>query len=96
MSSLSKRILTAQDLELFGQSSLHQDLVAFIESLSDSCRGKSLKSKMERSQTIDRLVEVLESISRIVDEVPAIETASRFGNAAFPVFYDRVKEVSRE
>ncbi|KAJ3147025.1 Serine/threonine-protein phosphatase 2A activator 2 [Geranomyces variabilis] len=86
-------ILTPADLELFQTSPAHDALLGFIEALSASVRGKTLRSEYERSKTVDALVSLLDRLDEWTKEIkPEENEKSRFGNPAFQTWYDRLSE----
>lgn len=44
-------------------------------------------------QTVTKMVEVLEHLDKWVDETPPIEQPQRFGNKAYRIWFDRMKDV---
>lgn len=91
--SIPKRsILTNEDLANFTQSSTFNTFVAFIEQLSDSVRGKLLTDPLELSPALGKLSNLLDTIGSWAGDIDAApEGKSRFGNAAFLIWYDRLE-----
>ncbi|KAJ3161070.1 Serine/threonine-protein phosphatase 2A activator 2 [Geranomyces michiganensis] len=89
----TRAILTPADLEQFQTSAAHDALLGFIEALSASVRGKTLRSEYQRSKTIDVLESLLDRLDEWTKEIkPEENEKSRFGNPAFQTWYDRLSE----
>ena len=87
----SRRILSAQDLELFLKSPTYTLITSFVFSVSESCADKtiSLLSSQKSSRTIQVVGDILDLIeSLIAQHPPEDQGASRFGNPAFRGFLD--------
>ena len=48
----------------------------------------------ELFQTSNKLLEVLETMNKWIDEIPPIDQPQRFGNKAYRDWFDRLTEVS--
>ncbi|KAJ3017852.1 Serine/threonine-protein phosphatase 2A activator 2 [Thoreauomyces humboldtii] len=89
----ARAILTPKDLERFQTSKAHDDLVQFIEALSTSVKGKTLRAEYPKSGTIEKLLSICDRLDQWIKEIaPADNEKSRFGNPAFQTWYDRVEQ----
>ncbi|KAI8821653.1 uncharacterized protein EV422DRAFT_526481 [Fimicolochytrium jonesii] len=87
----TRSILTSEDLEKFQTSDTHKEILGFIESLSASVRGNTLRTEVPKSETVKKLISILDRLDEWVKEIPPAENAkSRFGNPAFKTWYDRL------
>ncbi|KAI9014841.1 Phosphotyrosyl phosphatase activator [Gaertneriomyces semiglobifer] len=88
-----RAILTKEDLQQFEASGTYNDLVTFIERLSDAVRGRKLRDETNKSEIVERLLSLLDKLDAWVKDIPPIEnTKSRFGNPAFQTWHDRLAE----
>jgi serine/threonine-protein phosphatase 2A activator len=90
----AKRILSSTDHGKFLQTESYTLIQAWIFNLSDSVKGKkislfSIATLPENLKAIDRVLDQLEAL---LQQYPALETGSRFGN---PVFRDLHKAIIR-
>lgn len=87
-----RRILSPQDHEKFLSSSTCQLIRAWILGLSDSVRGKTMNVEDDSptSKPIQNVYQILDTIDRVLDEYPSIDTGSRFGNPIFRNFHRAV------
>ena len=60
-----------------------QSFVAFILSVNDAAKGKRISDPCHVSSAVQSLVEVLDTLSMWVDEIPPATQALRYGNPAF-------------
>ncbi|KAL7276150.1 Serine/threonine-protein phosphatase 2A activator 2 [Rhizina undulata] len=92
-----RRIVTAEDLEIFQQSPTHNLLLSFITDLNNSVLNLTNSHPVEVSPFVQKLLDILETARGYVDEFPPEEAAgSRFGNKGFWGFYDALWERSHE
>lgn len=89
-----KRLHSQQDLEVFTQSKLCQQLMSFIGELSQAVKG--LPQSPERLETasplVRGLVDLLGVLESWIDEFPPVVQPMRFGNAAFRQWHARLAE----
>ncbi|KAH0831309.1 Phosphotyrosyl phosphatase activator [Lanmaoa asiatica] len=88
----TKHILSSGQLEDFQNSQTHANLVTFIEQLNESVINVKLTDDVEATK-IDPILNILEQVEGIAAQTPPIDNkASRFGNPAFRIFYDKVEK----
>ena len=61
--------------------------------MNDSVKGKKLSVECTKSELISNLDKVLNTISDWVEEIKPVDQPQRYGNKAFRIFYDKLKEV---
>jgi len=89
-----KAILTTAQLSAFQSSPTHASIIKFIQNLNESVVGAKLGDANQPSSAISVILSILDEIEIAAKEIPPIDNqASRFGNPAFRMFYDRVAEV---
>ncbi|KAH9462582.1 hypothetical protein MJO28_002652 [Puccinia striiformis f. sp. tritici] len=90
-----KLIISNTHLQAFIESATHADVVQFIENLNDSIIGLPLDHPVALSDSIEKLLEILQKIKQIALSHPPVDNkASRFGNPAFREFYDQLDQES--
>jgi len=89
-----KRINSPQDLEIFTQSKLCQQLVAFVTELSESVKGIPVTEERLKNASpfVRGLVDMLQEIEQWIEEIPPINQPMRFGNKAFCKWHARLVE----
>ena len=68
--------------------------MGFVNILNEAVKGKKLTDDIPASPVIDKLLKVMEKLSRWVDEMPPVEQPQRFGNKAFRNWWEKVRDVS--
>lgn len=87
-----RRIVTEEDLAIFKNSQTKQDILGFIVGLNESIKGCSNDDECAMSSVITKVVELVETVSRLVDKFPASDqVTSRFGKPEFRQFYDNLE-----
>ncbi|KAI9225745.1 MAG: Phosphotyrosyl phosphatase activator [Piptocephalis tieghemiana] len=88
-----RKILTPKDLELFKASTTYTEYMSFVERLNEAVTNVRTRDSVKKTENIQSLVSMLNTLKDWVKEIPAVENAkSRFGNPAFRDFYDRVHD----
>jgi serine/threonine-protein phosphatase 2A activator len=82
----SKQIKNHKDLELFLQSDTFSNFFAFIDQLSEAAIGGSFSDEPK----LFSITRIFRELALLVDETPAMETKSRFGNAAFRIWHSKM------
>ncbi|KAF2864207.1 Phosphotyrosyl phosphatase activator, partial [Piedraia hortae CBS 480.64] len=87
-----RRILSAQDQQVFEEAPTHNLIKGFIFTLSDSVCGvttRSIQTAPERNiEPIPTILSILDEATQLLASHPPEVTSSRFGNAAFRGYYD--------
>ena len=68
--------------------------MGFVNILNEAVKGKKLSDDIPASPIVDKLVKLIEKLSRWVDETPAIDQPQRFGNKAFRTWWEKIRDVS--
>ncbi|CAH1785912.1 unnamed protein product [Owenia fusiformis] len=87
-----KEIKRHDDMPRWDKSEAHRDIVGFIGAMNDAVKNKTLRSEFPVSETVSKLVSVLETLSGYVDEVPPCEQPQRFGNKSFRDWFSKMKD----
>ncbi|MCO5565868.1 hypothetical protein L7F22_019543 [Adiantum nelumboides] len=92
-----KRIVSPGSMKRWQESKTFDEILGFVMACNDAVVGQKLTEKIEQSPAVEAIMSILNTIMKIVEEVPPEDgSSSRFGNPAFRTFYGRVKEQSRE
>lgn len=91
-----REILSIGDMDKWKKSNAFADYTGFINQLNASAKGTKLTDQFEPSQAVQRITELLEKLSKWVDEIPPIQQPQRFGNKAFKTWLTKVKENSKD
>ncbi|THH19331.1 hypothetical protein EW146_g1802 [Bondarzewia mesenterica] len=76
-------------------SKTHQDIVSYIEALNNSVVGVKLSDECSESSGITPIIRILDRVEEIAEQTPPVNnSASRFGNPAFKVFFDKIQEAA--
>jgi len=89
-----KRINSPQDLDIFLQSKLCQQLMSFAGELADSVKGKPIQPQRlsEASPLVRGLVGMLNHMELWIKDFPPLDQPMRFGNKAFRQWHARLCE----
>jgi len=93
-----KRIFTESDLEQWKHCETYSYIVDTIETLASSVEGKELGSPTSITPSAQTLLDILETVSEIVDKYPVVQDkgSSRFGKVEFRDFYDDIEANSEK
>lgn len=88
------KVTVVTDMDKWIKSQAYHDYLGFVTSLSLAVKAKPLDSSCTVSSTIEKLLTLLETLSRYIDEIPPVDQPQRFGNKAFRTWHNRLKEES--
>jgi serine/threonine-protein phosphatase 2A activator len=91
-----RRVNDAADLETWKKSQAYQDFTGFIYILNEAVKGKKNNDSVTTAPIIDKLTGVLDTYTKYIDETPPFEQPQRFGNKAYCLWSDRVRDSSEE
>lgn len=89
-----KLVKNAEEIKIWESSETYYDLLGFINSACVSVQGKSLKHSCQVSTAVQKILDVLSEMEKLLTETPPIQTVQRFGNKAFRSWFEKVKDVS--
>eukprot|EP00002_Diphylleia_rotans_P007321 TRINITY_DN1683_c0_g8_i5.p1 TRINITY_DN1683_c0_g8~~TRINITY_DN1683_c0_g8_i5.p1 ORF type:complete len:216 (+),score=40.65 TRINITY_DN1683_c0_g8_i5:56-703(+) len=92
----SRKIQNPEDLKRFSQSETAKMFVNWLVELSKSVEGKKISQASITNPLVFKVLEMLETLDKWVDETPPIEQPMRFGNKAFRIWLERVHENSEQ
>ncbi|KAF6126693.1 protein phosphatase 2 phosphatase activator [Phyllostomus discolor] len=88
-----KEIHTVPDMGKWKRSQAYADYIGFILTLNEGVKGKKLTLEYKVSEAIEKLVALLNTLDRWIDETPPVDQPSRFGNKAYRTWYARLDQV---
>ncbi|XP_030673859.1 serine/threonine-protein phosphatase 2A activator isoform X3 [Nomascus leucogenys] len=74
------------------RSQAYADYIGFILTLNEGVKGKKLTFEYRVSEAIEKLVALLNTLDRWIDETPPVDQPSRFGNKAYRTWYAKLDE----
>ncbi|XP_064104121.1 serine/threonine-protein phosphatase 2A activator-like [Macrobrachium nipponense] len=92
----ARAVLSPGDITKWETSEAYQDIMGFLTSMNNAVRGKKLSAPCDVTPVIKNLLEMLDTLSQWIDEIPPIDQPQRFGNKAFRDFYAKLKENGEE
>ncbi|XP_052503605.1 serine/threonine-protein phosphatase 2A activator isoform X2 [Budorcas taxicolor] len=87
-----KEIHTVPDMGKWKRSQAYADYIGFILTLNEGVKGKKLSFEYKVSEAIEKLVALLNTLDRWIDETPPVDQPSRFGNKAYRTWYARLDQ----
>lgn len=66
--------------------------MGFILTLNESVKGKKLSCDYRVSEAVEKLMALLDTLDRWIDETPPVDQPSRFGNKAFRSWYAKLDQ----
>ncbi|XP_013415791.1 serine/threonine-protein phosphatase 2A activator-like isoform X1 [Lingula anatina] len=87
-----REVLKPEQMPAWESSQAYRDLVGFIIAMNEAVKNKSLNDECHISQLTTNLLDMLNTISSWIDEIPPVDQPQRFGNKAFKDVYSRLQE----
>ncbi|GAB1286194.1 Serine/threonine-protein phosphatase 2A activator [Apodemus speciosus] len=87
-----KEIHTVPDMGKWKRSQAYADYIGFILTLNEGVKGKKLTFDYKVSEAIEKLVALLDTLDRWIDETPPVDQPSRFGNKAYRTWYAKLDQ----
>ncbi|PIA18217.1 serine/threonine-protein phosphatase 2A activator [Coemansia reversa NRRL 1564] len=88
-----RAILEPRDMAKWQRSSAYNEIVSFIEQLSQSVKGKRISSQYKVSTNAQGISQLLEEAKQWIDEFPPdASSASRFGNNSFRRWHEKLSK----
>ncbi|XP_025060815.1 serine/threonine-protein phosphatase 2A activator isoform X3 [Alligator sinensis] len=87
-----KEINMVSDMAKWKRSQAYADYIGFILTLNEGIKGKKLTCEYRVSEPVKKLVDLLNTLDRWIDETPPVDQPSRFGNKAFRTWYAKLDQ----
>uniref|UniRef100_A0A8C5CSM6 Serine/threonine-protein phosphatase 2A activator n=1 Tax=Gadus morhua TaxID=8049 RepID=A0A8C5CSM6_GADMO len=70
----------------------YADYMGFILTLNEGVKRKKLTCEYKVSETVEKLLDLLGTLDRWIDETPPVDQPSRFGNKAYRTWYSKLDQ----
>lgn len=87
-----RAVFTPEDVKKWEQSNAYQDIIGFLTAMNTAVKGKKLSVECTVSPVTVGLLNMLDTISHWIDDIPPVDQPQRYGNTAFRDFYAKLKE----
>ncbi|XP_061554279.1 serine/threonine-protein phosphatase 2A activator isoform X3 [Phycodurus eques] len=87
-----KEIAMVPDMGKWKRSKAYADYMGFILTLNESVKGKKLTCVYKVSETVEKLLDLLGTLDRWINETPPVDQPSRFGNKAFRTWFAQLDQ----
>ena len=91
-----REIKTLASLSKWINSEAYRDYVGFILTINQAVTGKKLTDECHVSEAAQGVVELLETVEKWIDEIPACDQPQRFGNKAYRDWSKRLLQNSHD
>uniref|UniRef100_A0AAQ4NNT4 Serine/threonine-protein phosphatase 2A activator n=1 Tax=Gasterosteus aculeatus aculeatus TaxID=481459 RepID=A0AAQ4NNT4_GASAC len=78
-----KEISMVSDMGKWKRSQAYADYMGFVLTLNEGVKGKKLTCEYKVSETVEKLLDLLDTLDRWINETPPVDQPSRFGNKAY-------------
>uniref|UniRef100_A0A8C6T805 Serine/threonine-protein phosphatase 2A activator n=1 Tax=Neogobius melanostomus TaxID=47308 RepID=A0A8C6T805_9GOBI len=85
-----KEINMVPDMGKWKRSQAYADYIGFVLTLNEGVKRKKLTCEYEVSETVEKLLGLLDTLNNWIDETPPVDQPSRFGNQAFRTWYTKL------
>ncbi|CAB1440901.1 unnamed protein product [Pleuronectes platessa] len=87
-----KEISVVPDMSKWKRSQAYADYMGFVLALNEGVKGKKLSTEYTVSETVEKLLDLLETLDRWINETPPVDQPSRFGNKAYRTWYSKLDQ----
>ncbi|XP_041825151.1 serine/threonine-protein phosphatase 2A activator [Melanotaenia boesemani] len=87
-----KEISMVPDMGKWKRSQAYADYIGFILTLNEGVKGKKLTCEYKVSETVEKLLDLLGTLDRWIDETPPVDQPSRFGNKAYRTWFAKLEQ----
>ncbi|KAJ7432308.1 serine/threonine-protein phosphatase 2A activator 1 [Mycena galericulata] len=95
LESPTLKIQTDEDVETWRRSRSYQDYAIFLRRLNESVVGRDIPTtSASPSEAVGKLLKMLDSLDKWIDEIPPQASPQRFGNLAFRTWGRRLEKES--
>ncbi|XP_061732760.1 serine/threonine-protein phosphatase 2A activator [Nerophis ophidion] len=91
-----KEISMVPDMGKWRRSQAYADYMGFILALNESVKGKKLTCEYKVSETVEKLIDLLGTLDRWINETPPVDQPSRFGNKAFRSWFAKLEQEAED
>ncbi|XP_071397501.1 serine/threonine-protein phosphatase 2A activator isoform X2 [Centroberyx affinis] len=87
-----KEISMVLDMGKWKRSQAYADYMGFVLTLNEGVKGKKLTCEYPVSETVEKLLDLLGTLDRWINETPPVDQPSRFGNKAYRSWYAKLDQ----
>ncbi|XP_040013101.1 serine/threonine-protein phosphatase 2A activator isoform X4 [Xiphias gladius] len=87
-----KEISMVPDMGKWKRSQAYADYMGFILTLNEGVKGSKLTCQYKVSETVEKLLDLLGTLDRWINETPPVDQPSRFGNKAYRSWYVKLDQ----
>ncbi|KAH9489122.1 hypothetical protein Btru_057132 [Bulinus truncatus] len=87
-----KLIKLPDDMPRWEKSQAYADLLGFILAMNEAIKNKKIRDQYPVSSVIEKLIGILDTFDKWIDETPPIDQPQRFGNKAFRTWFKKLSE----
>ncbi|XP_078143048.1 serine/threonine-protein phosphatase 2A activator isoform X2 [Centroberyx gerrardi] len=87
-----KEISMVPDMGKWKRSQAYADYMGFVLTLNEGVKGKKLTCEYQVSETVEKLLDLLGTLDRWINETPPVDQPSRFGNKAYRTWYAKLDQ----
>ncbi|KAI5736588.1 hypothetical protein M8J76_005008 [Diaphorina citri] len=87
-----RQVLKDSDMKQWENSEAYHEYQGFILSMNEAVRGKAIDTRLEPSNNVMSVFQMLEHFNKLIDETPPIDQPQRFGNKAFAQWLNKIGE----
>ncbi|XP_037041992.1 serine/threonine-protein phosphatase 2A activator [Bradysia coprophila] len=92
----TKCVKNMGDMAMWEKSEAYYDIVGFINSISNAVQGIKNTVYLEQIPVVQKLLELFEKLSKMVDDTPPIDQPQRFGNKAYRDWFEKMKTSAKD
>lgn len=86
-----RAVKSITDMALWEKSEAYMEYTGFIAILNESIKGKPLSVDCKISESVTKVMDLLDTFDKMIDEFPPVEQPQRFGNTAFRDWLTKLK-----
>ena len=87
-----KLIVSVEDVEVFKKTKIFHNFMTYIQELQKSVESKPISATPENPK-FATLVIFLETLEKLIIEIPPLQQKMRYGNKAFRTWHERIQPV---
>lgn len=89
-----REIRSPLDMSRWLKSQAYGEYLGFIRALNSAVHGKTMQCDYEKSENCEKVVHILETMNKWIDDCPPIDQPARFGNTAYRNWFAKLEENS--
>lgn len=90
-----KAVTKMVDMEIWEKSEAYYEYIGFINAMNEIVKSKPIR-ELPETTTVRGILDLLETLDKLINDIPPIEQPQRFGNKAFRAWWSYLKENALE